>query len=135
MPFSLKLLLLVAVLSAVWAEASLLTALRERKAPSDPEETLIIFAMVIPLLFIFAEAVYEPSRAVLQEISDPLRPILDWGGKALLVGVVATFPLGLNTPALVAGVILVLIAVAMLFPTGADVVRGIKARGRRKDDD
>lgn len=134
LPLQLNLLLVVTVLTALWAEASALTALRDEKAPSGLEDMVIIWAIVLPMLFIVAESLIEPATAILRDLPAPLKRYLDWGGKALVVGLVPALAFGLNVPAIVAGILVALLALAFVLPFGTEIAQ-VKRRRQSKSDD
>lgn len=131
LPLHMNLLLVVMVLSGVWAESSALTALRDEKPPSGLEYMVIIWAIVLPMIFILAESLPKP----VPEIPESVRPLLAWGGKALVVGLVPALFLGLNIAAIIAGVLVAMLGVAFALPTLTDVVGAYRRRCRRADDD
>jgi hypothetical protein len=135
LPVQLNLLLVVMVLSGIWAEASALTALRDQKGPSDLEEMVIIWAIVIPMLFIVVESVLEPASSIIEAIPESLRPFFEWGGKALVVGLIPAYVLGWNVAAIVAGLLVAMLAVAFVLPSLTDVTIAYRSRKQASDDE
>lgn len=134
LPPHMNLLLIVMVLSGVWGEASALTALRDKRDPSDLEDMVIIWAIVLPMIFILAESLLEPASSVIRDIPSPLRPVLDWGGKALILGLIPAFALGWNIPAIVAGLLVAMLGLAFALPTLTDISAAKRRRKEQKMD-
>lgn len=135
LPLHMNLLLVVMVLSGVWAESSALTALRDEKAPSGLEDMVIIWAIVLPMIFILAESLPKPVASIIEDVPRSLRPFLDWGGKALVIGLIPALLLGLNIAAIIAGMLVVMLCIALVLPTLTDAVGAYRRRRQKFGDD